>query len=296
MPTPAMAVIGTDLPWLLAVVVVVAGGLLIAAIIRHDLRVWRVRRAYRTLPDEVKDRVLGLIGEAASGRPSVTLLLLDRDRCDGQEALLRSHVGGVPYAESGDDWPAGDPARFLLQVRLDEPGLGERWRGRLLTVFLAFDSEQVVRSYAAPALDRYVVLPAPDAPVPCILLSSIQFPVEEDESLSPATPARICETVPVIPHRLGEFTDDPAGLLTQILRPGVHGYDLDAPDIAFAGGEPMLIPSPHDPTCDECGAPMRFLFQFGEVIPGLQLADAVVCYVYGCDEHPHRCKGFIDSH
>jgi hypothetical protein len=44
------------------------------------------------------------------------------------------------------------------------------------------------------------------------------------------------------------------------------------------------------------GKPMRFLFQFGEVVPGVQMADAGVFYVYGCDDHPDCCKGFVDSH
>ena len=85
----------------------------------------------------------------------------------------------------------------------------------------------------------------------------------------PASPARLCDMVPAIPQLLGEFTDDPAGPLSQILRPEVYGYDLEAPDIAYAGGEPMLIQNPHEAMCDECDQPMRFLFQFGEVIPGL---------------------------
>ena len=33
-----------------------------------------------------------------------------------------------------------------------------------------------------------------------------------------------------------------------------------------------------------------------EIIPGVQMADAGVGYVYGCDAHPGRCKGFMDSH
>jgi hypothetical protein len=291
-----MAVVGAYLPWVVAAAAVV-GGLLIAAVVPHNLRVWRARRAYRTLPDEVKDRVLELICRAASECPSVTFLRLDAEhRCEGPEVLLRSHVGGVPYAEVGDDWPTGDRAKFLLQVRLDEPSLGERWQGRLLTVFLVFDVEQVVRSYATPTLDRYVEVPAPAAALPCIPLASVRIPVEGDESHVPASPARLCEAAPAIRQLLGEFTNDSAGLLTQILHPGVYGYNLEEPDIAYAGGSPMLIQSPHDPTCDECGDPMRFLFQFGEVIPGMRLADGGVCYVYGCDRHPHRCKGFLDSH
>jgi hypothetical protein len=44
------------------------------------------------------------------------------------------------------------------------------------------------------------------------------------------------------------------------------------------------------------GKPRRFLFQFGEVVPGVQMADDGVCYVYGCDDHPACCQGFVDSH
>lgn len=256
-----------------------------------------MRRAYRALPEFIRDRVLGLIEEAASVRPSVTFLRLGTySRCDGTDGLLQSHVGGLPYMEVGDAWPDGAPSKFLAQVRLDEPSLGEPWQGRLITVFLVFDSEQVVRSYAAPSLDRYVEFPTPVAPLPCIPLIPVRFPVEGDEARFPASPTRLCEMVPAIPQVLDDFSDDPTGLLSQILRPGVYGYDLEAPEIAYAGGEPMLIQNPHEATCEVCGRPMRFLFQFGEVIPGLQLADAGVCYVYGCDEHPDRCKGFIDSH
>jgi hypothetical protein len=193
-----------------------------------------------------------------------------------------------------------------LQVRLDEPGLGRQWQGRLLTVFLVFDVEQVVRSYAAPSLDKYVPLAAPLAPLPCIWLTPIRFPVdaqreegEEDDGgpkRFPATPARLCELLPALRQALSPFTHDHAGLLSQILRPNVYGYDLETWAIAYVGGDPMLIQNPHDPTCDDCGEPMRFLFQFGEIIPGVLLADAGVCYVYGCDKHPDRCKGFIDSH
>jgi hypothetical protein len=245
----------------------------------------------------VKDRVLVMIQEAASGRPSVTFLRLDGGcQCHGHDAPLQSHVGGVPYLEAGEDWPTGQPAKFLLQVRLDEPALGQRWQGRLLTVFLMFDGELVVRSYAAPSFDRSVAVPGPVPPVPCILLIPVRVPVGGDEFQVPASPAGLCELVPAIPQLLGKFTDDAAGLLSQILRPEVYGYDLEAQDIAYAGGEPMFIQNPHEPTCDECGESMRFLFQFGEVIPGLRLADGGVCYVYGCDEHPHCCKGFLDSH
>jgi hypothetical protein len=290
-------IVGTYLSWLFVTGLIVAGCFFIAVILWHNLRIWRVRRAYRDLPREIEDRVLTMIEEAAMGRPSVTFLRLGVGRrCDGLDASVQSHVGGLPYMEPGEAWPTERPAKFLVQVRLDEPSLGRAWHGRLLTVFLVSDGGQIVRSYASPSLDRSVAVPGPASPLPCIPLTPLRFPVEGEESRVPASPAGLCDLVPAIPQLLGEFTGDIVGLLSQILRPGVYGYDLAEHDIAYAGGEPMLIQNPHEPMCEDCGEPMRFLFQFGVVIPGLHLADGGICYIYGCDEHPHRCEGFLDSH
>jgi hypothetical protein len=299
--------IGSVLGWLFGTVIAGLAGLFALLVLRHNLRIRRVRRVYKALPNEVKEQVLRLIQEAARERAAITFLRLnEEDKCDSNDILLQSHVGGVPYAEAGDEWPSGSPAKFLLQVRLDEPGLGQQWEGRLLTVFLVFDVEQVVRSYAAPSCESYVPLAPPVAPLPCIRFTSIRLPVDElpeegeetdgQRGQFPAFPARLCDMVPAIPELLSPFTKDPTGLLSQILRPNVYAYDLEEWHVAYEGGDPMLIQNPHEPVCDECGNPIRFLFQFGEIIPNLQLADAGVCYVYGCDEHPDRCKGFIDSH
>jgi len=298
--------IGSLLGWLCGTVAAVLASVFVVAVVRHNLRVRRVRRTYQALPDGIEEQVLQLIQNAAKGCPSVTFLRLDNKRtCNGNDELLQSHVGGVPYAEAGEEWPTDSPAKFLLQVRLDERGLGQQWQGRLLTVFL-FDFEPVVRCYTAPSLDKYVPLASPLAPLPCIWLTPIRMPVDEnreqgdeddeDPRRFPTTPDQLCRMVPEIRDVLSPFTRDYAGLLAQILRPVVYGYELDTSSIAYIGGDPMLIQNPHDPVCDDCGEPMRFLFQFGEIIPGVQLGDAGVCYVYGCDNHPDLCKGFMDSH
>jgi hypothetical protein len=277
--------------------------LLIAAIIvRHNLRVRRVRKAYGALPESAKQQVLDLIRRAAARQNSVTYLRLDREHAIKRgDVLLDSHVGGIPYAEQGDQWPDSpsgeEPARFLIQVRLDEPTLGPVWQGRLVQVFLVFDLEQVVRSYASPAMHKYLELSPPHEPFECIRLSHVAFPAEAaDESLLPVSPARLLELAPGIAQILAPYSGDADGLLTQILQPNTYGYDLDAPDIAYIGGDPMLIQNPHDPLCGHCRKAMRFLFEFGEIIPGEQLADAGVVYVYGCDDHPDHCQAFLDSH
>jgi hypothetical protein len=274
-------------------------GLLIVVSVPHNLRVRRARKAFKTLPKYVKERVLDLIEGAAAENPSVTYLLLVDEPCSEPEIAVMSHVGGVPYAERDESWPVypdSIPPRFLLQVCLDEPSLCEQWQGRLIAVFLIFNSEQIVRSYAAPSLEKYVPIASPVTPFGCIRLRSLAFPAASKDEPIPMSPAQLCDKIPEIKDLLSPFTGDCPGLLSQILRPNVYGYDLQAPELAYQGGSPMLIQNPHDPECDHCNRPMRFLFQFGEIIPGLQLADAGVGYVYGCDDHPDHCKAFIDSH
>jgi hypothetical protein len=274
-------------------------GLLVIVCIPHNVRILRVRKVFRDLPQNVKDKVVELIEEAASRNPSITYLLLDDSPCSEAETAALSHVGGMPYAERGETWPVHSdsvPPRFLLQVRLDEPSLGEQWQDRLIAVFLVSDAEQIVRSYAAPSMDKYVPISSSLPPFNCVLLRSLPFPAASNDDPIPMSPAQLCDSIPEIKGLLRGFTGDCSGLLSQILRPDVYGYDLEEPEIAYQGGSPMLIQNPHDPECDHCNRRMRFLFQFGEIIPGLQLADAGVGYVYGCDDHPDHCKAFIDSH
>jgi hypothetical protein len=289
-------------------ILVWTGGIILAVgavfgllILPHNLRVWRVRRSYRRLPLQVQQQVLAAIRAAAQHVRAVTFLRLDRGCAVVETAIVaESHVGGLPYAESPDQWPAADgieSPRFLLQVQLTDPGLGPIWQGRLIEVFLTFDFEQVVRSYPAPTRERYVRLASPAPPFECVPIVSLPFPAaHNDAGESIAYPSQLCETIPEIRELLRPYTRDCAGLLTQILCPGIYGYDFETPFIAFEGGSPELIQSPHEPTCDRCRQPMRFLFQFGEIIPNLRLSDAGVGYVYGCDQHPEFCKAFMDSH
>ena len=118
-------------------------GLFVLICLPHNLRVRRVRRVFRSLPAGVVDQVLEFIEQAAARGHSVTFLRLAEEAAGDDAVLIQSHVGGVPYAESGDDWPQGtpegDPAKFMLQVRLDEPSLGDQWQKRLVVVFMIFD-------------------------------------------------------------------------------------------------------------------------------------------------------------
>jgi len=118
--------------WILGMVLGLIG-LFVLICIPHNLRVRRVRRVYRSLPTEVVEQVLHLIEQAAANGLSITFLRLsDEVSCD-DGVLVQPNVSGLPYAESSDDWPQGtpegEPAKFMLQVRLDHPGLVGQWQG-----------------------------------------------------------------------------------------------------------------------------------------------------------------------
>jgi hypothetical protein len=267
----------------------------------------RVQRVYRYLPDGVKLQVLQLIERAAVGRPSFTFLRIDNNReLYREELLVNSHLGGAPYAEAGEEWPTctrailfKSPAKFLIQVRLNEPSLGMLWQGRLLTVFFWLHSV-VVRSYALPSADRYVPLHAPSCLIPCVPLTPVRMPVhqcsDEEEKSFCISSAELCEIVPDVRQVLSPYTDDCIALLTQILHPNASFCDFTESTVAYVGGEPMHIQDPPEATCDVCNQPLRFLFQFGDIIPHIKLGDSGACYVYGCDRHPDHCKGFFESH
>lgn len=287
-----------NLGWLFIVLLGLIG-LIILICIPHNLRIWRVRRIYSRLPPKVVNDILALIEQSAASGPSVTLLRLSEGLEYDRGYLLESHVGGLPYAEAGDEWPQGtpegEPAKFLLQVRIDTPLLGEQWRGRLIVAFLVFDYEQIVRSYS-PSTENYIPLEEKRLPRTSIQLRHFQMPVESIEEMTPMPPGALVEAIPEIKNRLRPYTSDFVGVLSQVLRPNFFGYNLEAPDLAYIGGEPSYIQEPHEPPqCDQCNKPMRFLLQFGEVIPGLQMADSGVYTVYGCDDHPERCCGYIDT-
>ena len=290
-------VFGSLTGWLGAGLAIV---LLLAVVLGpHNWRVYRARRTFRQLPDDVKKHVLEAISRAASARPSVTFLRLSEHPAESvRDLAIKSHVGGSPYTEAGEEWPTCEarPARFLLQIRLCEPSLGPVWQGRLIAVFLVFDEEQVVRSYADPSLHRCVPMQSPEPLFECVMLEPLSMPIEADDERRPMSPARLCETFPEIRLTLRPYSNDVPGLLAQVLHANIYGYDLAEPDIAYVGGDPSLIQNPHDPVCKLCGGAMRFLFQFGEIIPDCQLADGGVCYVYGCDAHPEHCRAYLDSH
>ena len=263
-------------------------------LVPHNLRLARAHRAARQLPPGVRQRVL----DALKALPLAgSRMLVPAEGPVPEPYFLESHLGGLPYGEEGDAWPAVEPGIFLIQVRLEHPGLGPGWQGRLVVVFLQYDEELVVRSYGEPTLGKARPLrpPASVATWPVVPLTAVNLPVGEGEEAC-NDPALLVRKVPALADILGPCTHDVAGLLAPVLEPGRAGYSLPPESTVLVGGQPQLIQNPHDARCAVCREPMRYLFQFGEVLPGVDIADAAVSYVYGCDHHPEQCRAFLDSH
>lgn len=259
----------------------------------------RAQCIYENLPAEVVNQVLRAIEHVATGVPSITLLRPSEEIGHDEAVLLESHIGGLPYAEANDKWPQGtngDPATLLLQVRMDEPSLGEQWQGRLFVVFLAPDLKLIVRSYANPSAEKYIPLESGSRRRVCNRLSQHRMPTESDDELLPMSASKLVETVLEIKKLLQPYTRDCSAVLSQVLQPGFNGHDLEAEHAIYLGGEPLVIQQPHEPLCDHCGTPMRFLLQFGNVFPGVQMPKGSVASVYGCDDHPNQCRGVLDTY
>ena len=295
----------------------------------HNVRVWRVRKLARSLPVGTREQILARIVESARGSSVCTLLVpANSPRDESQSAiafrldLTASRFGGPPYGEPGEQWPTRDddrtqPADFLIQVRLDDP-LPSPWLGRLIVVFLKFDVTQAILVYAAPSPAKYARRPgSPDASLDCGLMSlpipkakppvthhlpeqvaAAESPAESPGSENawqlPYDPALLLELVPGLREELRQFTRRPADLLAQLMAPEHYGYGFDLSDIVQMGGGPQWVQdNPGPMTCPECGHPMRFLFQFGDLSGRNRLGDAGICYVFGCDAHPDSTQSLV---
>jgi hypothetical protein len=260
---------------------------------------WRRQRAsaleLAAMPGSEREAVLRAIDDASSRGPWYVLHL---QRPGTPPAPAGSRVGGDPFLAQGELWPAGPdgvPGRFLLQLTLSAPRLGAAWQDRLVTCFDA-DWQLVVRSHApgAPgdAAENGRAKRLPERP-----LRPLRIPyrasAEDDEQDPPYFPSELLARIPGLRAQLERFSRRPAELLPRILEAS-PGPGLDTSDVVLEGGDPELIQGPHEATCPDCGASMRFLFQFGDPTGQYAFGDGGVAYVYGCDAHPERCLGFVD--
>lgn len=305
----------------LVIIVGIGAVVFLLFIMPHNVRAKKAREAGQQLSPKDREEILAMIREEGRARKWGILWVRAGKAPDPKDLLVGSHLVGEPYAEKGEKWPPSTPpdpedpdgsssvpAPFLLQVRLGDSALGPVWQGRLLTVFLQEDQEQIVRSYKDPDPKKYVRLEGGPEVVEAIALEELPIPMEvenetpkeKDEYVEPGppdfSPRALLERVPGLKERLERHFSDAQGLLTQVLLPDCHGYDLEAPSVMYQGKEASYIQNPHEGTCKICRSPLRFLFQFGDVVPGSPLGDAGVGYVYGCDGHPDACVGYIDSH
>jgi hypothetical protein len=277
-----------------AVVAVGAGLGLAVSVGRHNARRARLRRSAAALTSAARREVLGLIDRAGADDGAPVLLLRPRPETAADPG---SRLFGDPDLPPGEPWPkdaSGAPARFLAQVRLHAPPLAPGWADRRVLLFAGAKGTVLARS-ALPCR-------APPAPAPkgiprgeAIPLGAVRLPhaaEAEDGRLPPFAPAALCRRVPAVGALLRRHGADPEGLLPYVLVPSIDTFELDPSHVSLMGGDPELVRAPHETRCFDCGRPLGFLLQLGDVLglPG----DAPVVYVYGCDAHPDRVEAFRD--
>lgn len=286
--------------------------------IRDALRRHRAYRAYRNLSVEARDRILNRIDEAGRASRDCTVLVAtdmlatepDSSPSSSDESLVSSRFGGVPYAEADDVWPVAvaadktEPANFLIQVRLDE-SFPPPWPGRLVVVFHRF--EPTIRCYPTPTTSRAITLTGGPESQREWKLRSVRIPRQpaDDADGNPATSVRgglldydpivLLDSVPELQADLLGHTSRPRELLAMLMAPNqFRDYGFELSDIVQLGGKPVWLTEESSvPNCEQCGQPMRFLFQFGDLNGGDLLGDSGVCCVFGCDAHPDRPRAIV---
>jgi hypothetical protein len=256
---------------------------------------------YEAIDAAMRVALLALIDSHAR-RGSYRLLyrIASEERAD--HSLAR--VGGEPLAAPDETWPLDDeeqPGKFLLQLPL--AGVAHPvWNDRWLTVYL-LQHELYVRSY--PGAADLVAGAAPEGvtPLTARALRSLAVPTMESPGGDDDEPERetldgawLLEAVPGLEERLSALTAQPVRVLSMLLDGGHATADFDAANSILVGGVPELIQGPHEPHCETCQAPMRFLLQFSDVTDNDELGDCGVGYVYGCDAHPEHCQAFVDCY
>jgi hypothetical protein len=276
---------------------------------RERARSLQVDAEFEAMPLDARASVLELIERAARRAEYQYLYSCVEGVAPGP---ADARVNGPPLARAGEEWPgaaSGEPAWFLLQLPLDVPRLGQAWQGRIAVVFLSKDYEVIVRTYA-PATESGLApldTAGPDAAAAGLTLRRLAVPYvpvrgedeedEDEDDVGGFDVEQLPGKVPGLTALLKRYSASPAKLLARVLAGRSGPHFTGAEDEILVGGDPLLIQGAHEPDCSQCGKRMRFLFQSGELSEKDWLfGDAGVCYVYGCDEHPERCEGFIDSH
>ncbi|WP_342315837.1 hypothetical protein [Lysobacter sp. FW306-1B-D06B] len=303
----APGVLGTSL---LALAKLGAAALAVAALI--GLPLWwgtrggrkaeaQTREDFAKLAPDERERLIDLIDTTAR-RGEYRLMY--RPVAEGAAGDPIARVGGDPLSAPGETWPvdaAGHPALFLLQVPL-EGTAHPVWRDRVLSVYLdEHEHALVVRCHARS--DELQPMPAPPGPklAPCAVMPLAippnEVPAGDDEGDGEWPDADwFFERMPELKAALGSATAHPDRLLGMLITGDTRGHAYIASDLIIVGGYPALIQGVHGATCPDCGQPMRFLMQFGDVTEDFALGDAGAGYVYGCDAHPQRLEAFSDCY
>lgn len=233
---------------------------------------------------------------------------------NAETLAVSSHFGGTPYLEDLNEFPCSleehqTKADFVLQLTLSAKRLGEVWQGRLITVYMFdWDWTLTIRSYQDPSINKQVSIPDYSETYRCLAFSPLAVPYvpeppedveysEEDEDhISGYDVESLIKLTPGLKEKLEKYTKHEDNVLSRVIDPQFSDTYLDMGNLILEGGDPVIIQNPHDAHCPICQKKMRFLFQFGEVSDELHLGDAGQVYIYGCDDHPEQCEGFIDCY
>lgn len=295
--------VGNGLLYFVAIVGAIAGVVWLVSIPARKRRK-QAQADYLALDAEYKRGILDRVDRHAR---SVAHCLYYREGDAAGWDVRKPHVGGSVLMPAGEAWPVGDdgqPALFLLQLPLPDT-LPAPWPGRVLSLWLSIGGFDV-QARSHDGIDGLVERRPPPWPkeAPFALVAKrnllpLALPVprtHDDEAEGDPFCELLLKECAGLKTALEAVTTQPGAVLAKILADDARVDYLEPGAGVWVGGEPQLIQNPHDPRCEICGQPMRFLFSAGDVTGESAFGDVGVAYVYGCDAHPQHCQGFVDCH
>ncbi|WP_447893903.1 DUF1963 domain-containing protein [Vreelandella sp. GE22] len=201
---------------------------------------------------------------------------------------LASKFGGVPYAETGTEWPTcglcEQPLSFILQMH--DASANALFVFYYCFYCLPFGDDPRDRAlwhaqwFQAPASDRQILLERPcadnDATTPCRITTHSARVLPDWEGVdthSPQAEALCGELDPGSPWQALFDATTRAGCLDELK--------------SWQGGYPHYLQGEHVPDCPHCQAPMTFLVQIdSEEEANLDWGAVGLVYLFYCERHP----------
>jgi hypothetical protein len=269
---------------------IVGGGvfsLVAFAIVQHNIRILRTRKALRELSDEDYFGCLRCV-DAFSDEKQTTVLFID----PGRELPSEIPKSAWIRKEQTPLTDASAEARLLIQLFIPPDLQLAPWNGATLQLYETrdeFTCLQPMETQSEPVLAEIAV---PDQQRAFLFPMHLPRLKHGKQFRNCFAPSKLLQRVPGLRERLNKSEATSESLLAYMMAPTIYGFDADVFDRIQVGGSQAWVQDPEVPKCDACRERMLFIAQIG-----LNASDSFpknrrdgVVYVFGCKNHAAKFR------